>query len=309
MQRLSGRIVVVGGANLDTVGHSFKPLIPRDSNPGYVRRSAGGVGRNVAENLARLGVETALITAFGNDANASDVVTRCEEAGIDLSRSIHVEIPGSVYIAILDEAGEMALALSDMRPLDRLTPEVLEQRREFIDGAQLVVADANLPSESLAWLASQARPPILFDPVSTSKAARASAFAGQLSAIKCNVAEAAMLLAGGSRAPGDPKWLARRLLGTGMLSVFVTAGPDGVFYADAAGDGHVPAPRTTLADATGAGDAFTAGVAVAMLAGMSARHAAELGSTMAGLALASEHTVSDHVTPELLEAELGRWRR
>lgn len=305
---LDGRIVVIGGANLDIVGHSFKPLVERDSNPGYVRRSAGGVGRNVAENLARLGVATSLVSAFGNDTNARDVVAGCEASGVDLSASIHVEMAGSLYLAILDDGGDMALALSDMRALDRLTPAVLESRKELIDGAQLVVADANLPSETLAWLAAEARPPILFDPVSTGKAARAAAFAGELSAIKCNAAEAAMLLAEGTRAPDDPAWLAERLLGTGMLAAYVTAGAGGVYYADAAGSGHLPAPRTTLADATGAGDAFTAGVAVAMLAGVSARHGAEFGTRLAGLTLASEHTVSDHVVPDVLADELERWR-
>lgn len=308
MPPVEGRVVVVGGANLDLVGHSFKPLIERDSNPGYVRRSAGGVGRNVAENLARLGIDTALVTAFGNDVNGREVAAGCESAGVDLSGSIQVDLPGSLYLAILDEGGDMALALSDMRALDRLTPAVLEERRGLLDGAQLVVADANLPSETLGWLVSEAHAPILFDPVSTGKAAGAAAFVGQLTAIKCNAAEAAMLLADGSRAPDDPAWLAERLLGTGMLAAYVTAGTQGVYYADNAGSGHLPAPRTTLADATGAGDAFTAGVAAAMLAGVGARHAADFGSRLAGVTLASEHTVSDRITPDLLVQETERWR-
>lgn len=308
MQQVEGRVVVVGGANLDLVGHSFKPLVERDSNPGYIRRSAGGVGRNVAENLARLGIQTALVTAFGNDANARDVESGCASAGVDLSGSIHVDLPGSLYLAILDEGGDMALALSDMRALDRLTPAMLAKRRDLLDEARLLVADANLPPDTLGWLVSETRAPILFDPVSTGKAASAAAFVGELTAIKCNAAEAAMLLGAGTRAPDDPAWLAERLLSTGMLAAFVTAGTQGVYYADHAGSGHLQAPRATLADATGAGDAFTAGVAAAMLAGVSARHAAEFGSRLAGITLGSEHTVSDHITPDLLAHETERWR-
>lgn len=307
MQQVDGRVVVIGGANLDIVGHSFKPLVSRDSNPGFVRRSAGGVGRNAAENLARLGIETALVTAFGNDSAAHEVSERCEAVGVDLSGSIRVELPGSLYLAILDEGGEMALALSDMRALDRLTPQVLEERRELIDGAQLLVCDANLPAETLGWIASEARPPILFDPVSTGKAVRAAPIVGRLSAIKCNSAEAAMLLSNGSRVTDDPARLARRLVATGMLAAYVTSGAGGVHYADDVGSGHLPAPRTTLADATGAGDAFTAGVAAAMLAGVSARHAADFGTKLAGLTLASEHTVSDHVDETLLALEMETW--
>lgn len=308
MEQTLGRVVVVGGANLDIVGHSFRPLVERDSNPGYARRSAGGVGRNVAENLARLGIPTALITALGRDSNAEHVRERCELAGIDLSGTIEVDMPGSLYLAILDEGGELALALSDMRALDRLTPQVLEERSELLQSADLIVADANLPAETLSWLASEARPPLLFDPVSARKAEPASALLGALSAVKCTVAEAMSLLAEGTRAPEDPAWLAERLLGAGPLAAFVTAGAKGVYYADNAGRGHVPAPRATIADATGAGDAFTAGVAAGMLGGVSARHAAEFGSRLAGMTLSSEHTVSDEVTPEVLAKEIERWR-
>lgn len=307
-----GRVVVIGGANLDVVGHSFAPLVPSDSNPGYVRRSAGGVGRNIAENLARLGVSTTLITAFGQDANAEYVAEKCRSVGIDLSRSLMTELPGSLYLAILDDGGEMALALSDMRPLDRLTPRVLEERADVIDEAGLVVAEANLPYESLEWLA-QRRTRLLVDSVSTRKAEKLKPLLARFDALKCT-AEEALVMLGRQPGPRDPATererevpdrleLARALNSIGVESAFVTAGDRGTYYAADHRSGHLPAPRTTVANTTGAGDAFAAGVAAGLLMRGDAQAAARIGTRLAGVTLASEHTVSEHVSPELLFGE------
>ncbi len=305
---LPGRVVVVGGANLDVVGHSFAPLVAEDSNPGFVRRSAGGVGRNIAENLARLGVETSLLTVFGNDVNAREVMDRCTSSGIDLSLSATVDLPGSLYLAILDDGGDMALALSDMRALERLTPAMLAERAADLAAADLIVIDANLPSESLAWLAEEALAPLVVDAVSTTKAERLGPYLSSFAVLKCNAAEASMLL--GDQADRlDAEEIAERLNGVVRGPVFVTAAAGGVSYADATERGHLPAPHAAVANATGAGDAFTAGLVAAQLAGVTAPHAAAFGSALAALTLASQHTVSERVNPEVLGKAMKEWNR
>jgi len=292
------RVVVVGGANTDIVGHSFGALIERDSNPGYVRLSAGGVGRNIAENLARLGASVELITALGGDHNAEQLAQRCRQTGVGVDLALVVpELPGSLYIAILDEGGDMALALNDMRALDRLTPSVLAERTEALQAADLVVLDANPDPESLEWIADAAQAPLLLDPVSASKAPRALGILGRLAALKCNAMEAGALL--GSPTPRgvlQVEEAASGLLLTGVSSVYITAGPSGVHYASEAERGWVAAPRVGVANATGAGDAFCAGVGMGILDGLSPRSCASLGTVLAGFALASEHTVSERVT-------------
>ena len=107
------RAVAVGAANIDLNGFPGQPLVMRDSNPGHIRTCPGGVARNIAENLARLGVPVALITALGNDTGGASLRASCRELGIRLDRS--VEVPGhpsSTYMAIMDEEGDMALGLS-----------------------------------------------------------------------------------------------------------------------------------------------------------------------------------------------------
>jgi len=292
------RVVVVGGANTDIVGHSFEPLIEHDSNPGYTRVSLGGVGRNIAENLARLGVAVDLVTALGGDHNADLLTERCRAIGIGMDAALVVpELPGSLYIAILDDGGEMALALNDMRALDRLVPSVLAERADVLHGADLVVLDANVDPESLAWVASHVRVPLLLDPVSAAKAPRARGILSRLAALKCSVLEAGSLLGGvepRSRAGIENAATALRAKGVG--SVYLTAGPEGVHYASESERGWIHAPRVGVANATGAGDAFCAGVAAGMLEGYSAKQCAVLGTVLAGFALASEHTVSERVT-------------
>ena len=107
--------VVVGGANMDIGGRSYAPLVPRDSNPGQVRMSLGGVGRNIAHNLCLLGTEVKFLTAFGDDLSAQKLAASCGELGMDISHAL--QIPGaatSTYLFISGPEGDMALAVSDM---------------------------------------------------------------------------------------------------------------------------------------------------------------------------------------------------
>ena len=82
--------VVCGGVNIDIGAHSFAPLRAKDSNPGKVELSLGGVGRNIAHNMRLLGVPTYLLTAVGGDSRASQVEESCKELGIDLSHALRV---------------------------------------------------------------------------------------------------------------------------------------------------------------------------------------------------------------------------
>ncbi|MDO9107526.1 MAG: PfkB family carbohydrate kinase, partial [Coriobacteriia bacterium] len=104
----SQHVVVVGGANTDIVGTPVRPLVARDSNPAAICSSPGGVGRNMAENLVRLGVQTSLVTAFGADEASTHLQAHCRKLGMDTSGSVQAHgLPGSRYLAILDDQGDM----------------------------------------------------------------------------------------------------------------------------------------------------------------------------------------------------------
>ena len=299
------RIVVIGGANTDIAGASSAALRACDSNPGHIRVSAGGVGRNVAENLARLRTRVSLVTAFGGDEAGRALMAACRDAGIDVSASIVAEdLPGAQYLAILDERRDMALAVNDMRVLDLVTPDALAEpaRAALLADAALLVVDTNVPAASLEWLAATVTAPIVLEPVSEAKAGRAAGILSRVAALTPNAAEAAVLL--GHEVAGLEGALAaaRELVALGAGAAFVTCGVAGTAWADATASGTTSAPRVAVANASGAGDAFCAGVAWALLAGRGVGDAARLGTSLASIALADEDTVSRRVTPEAVLA-------
>ena len=190
-------VVVVGGVNLDIGGRPHGELVAADSNPGQVRMSLGGVGRNIAHNMALMGLDVRMLTAFGDDMNAQRIAASCGELGIDISQCLTV--PGgatSTYLFITDGHGDMALAVSDMEIYEHVTPAFLAGRARLLQNAQLLVVDTNIPAQSIAWLAENIRLPIFADPVSTAKAVKVKPVLGRLHTLKPNRIEAEGLLSG-----------------------------------------------------------------------------------------------------------------
>ena len=301
LSAIGGTVVVIGGANTDIVGLSDAALIQSDSNPGHVRVSAGGVGRNIAENLARLGVSTQLVTVFGGDAEARALRESCEEATIGLAGALTAdELPGARYLAIADEAGDMALALNDMRALELLTPAYLASGAPaaVLASADLVVVDANIAPDALAYVAAAVEAPILADSVSVAKAPRLIPLLPRLAALKTNLLEAERLL--GDEAPvsqdgSDPtpgQRAASALARLGTDSVFLTMAEEGCAFASGDGAGTLRATGANIVDTTGAGDSFTAGVAIGLLGGLLPLEVAAVGSAIAAHTMAVERSVN-----------------
>ncbi|MDH4137735.1 MAG: PfkB family carbohydrate kinase, partial [Anaerolineae bacterium] len=108
----SPQVIVVGAASVDTKGRPRKALVPGTSNPGDIRISVGGVGRNIAENLARLGVRTTLLSAVGDDEWGQRILESTAAGGVDVSQVlINVEHSSAAYLAILDETGEKSISI------------------------------------------------------------------------------------------------------------------------------------------------------------------------------------------------------
>ncbi|HWQ58847.1 MAG TPA: PfkB family carbohydrate kinase, partial [Clostridia bacterium] len=97
-----GYVAGIGALNADFIGRSRETPVMRDSNPGYARLNAGGVTRNILENLARMGLECRLLTAVGRDALGDMALAATRKAGVDVSRALIVsDEPTSTYCAIL----------------------------------------------------------------------------------------------------------------------------------------------------------------------------------------------------------------
>ena len=190
-------VTVVGGVNMDIGGWPSEVPVDRDSNPGAVRMSLGGVGRNIAHNMSLLGLDVRMVTAFGDDLYAQKIAASCGELGIDISQSpVIPEGHTSTYLFINDEKGDMLLAVSDMDIYRHLTPQLLSQRQKLLSGSQVLVIDTNIPAESIAYLAENCPVPIFADPVSTAKAVKLQPVLGRLHTLKPNRIEAEGLLSG-----------------------------------------------------------------------------------------------------------------
>ena len=313
-----GYIFCIGAANLDIHGFSSQPLLARESNPGAVHRSAGGVSRNIAENLVRLGHRVKLVTTFGDDLAGRYLHDRCTQLGIDTSHALTVEdIPTSTYISLNDPDGDMALAVSDMRVLDALSRAHLESISDQIDGARAVVIDAGLPPDCIEYLAeryagrrggsygaSGGGPAVFVNPVSVKKCVRMHQYTGHFFGACMNRTEAATLSGIPIDSHSDIPRAATALHQAGIAQVFITSGVEGAWYCDGLKEGHLVAPAVQLRNATGAGDAFTAGVVHAYMSGRNIREAARTGLAVASLALESSDTVSADVRSATVESRL-----
>lgn len=300
--------VVAGGVNIDIGGTADRALVAADSNPGRVRTSLGGVGRNIAHNMALLGMDVRLVTALGDDANGQRIRRSCGELGIDLSRTLNV-VGGSTstYLFISDERGEMVLALSDMEIYQALTPTYLATLGSFLNGAQLVIADTNLPASSLAWLAEHVKVPLFVDPVSTMKAEKLWPILGKIHTLKPNRLEA-QLLSGISITDENSLHRATdRLLAAGLHRVFISLGPDGVLAADQNSRFHLPCCPGRAINATGCGDAFMAALAWSWLEGLELEETARTGLAGASIALEGADTINSNMNAEALrkKARIG----
>ena len=285
--------VVVGGANMDIGGRSMGPLVPRDSNPGRVRMSLGGVGRNIAHNLALLGVEVRLLTAFGDDVSAQKLAASCGELGIDISQALQVPNGAtSTYLYLAGPDGDMELAVSDMEIYDHLTPAFLQSRSALLSNAQLVVTDTNIPEASLQWLAENCRVPLFADPVSTAKAEKLRPILGKLHTLKPNRLEAELLSGVAITDISSARRAAQALLDTGLRRVFLSLGAGGVLAADHNSALHLPCPPAEMVNTTGCGDAFMAAIAWAYLEGTDLEATARLGLAASAIAMGSAETIN-----------------
>ncbi len=297
---MNKRALVIGGANMDVGGRSHEPLRERDSNPGVISTSLGGVGRNIAHNLCLLGVDTAMLTMLGDDVFGADIRRNAAKIGLDLRLS--ETIPNehtSTYLYTLDADGDMVLAISDMDIVQRITPSFLAERIEAINAFDLVVVDGNLSVGSLEYLAEHCMAPMVCDPVSAIKAVKLKTVLGRLYAIKPNRIEAEVLSGIPINDEESLHQAAKAILAAGTKQVYISLGEDGAFAMDANGTmARVPCPQVTVANATGGGDAMTAALSACMMEGKSLRETAELAICAGALACTAQETIHPRMSWE-----------
>lgn len=284
----NGYITVFGGANVDIGGTPDGPLTLQDSNPGTIRTSMGGVGRNIAHNLALLGCRVKLVSAFGDDAHGRQLLESCEALGIDAGESL---IAGdgqtSAYLYITREDGEMELAVNDMRVFQRVTPDFVAEKAALLGGSRLVIVDANLPERTIEAICRLSPCPVFAEPVSCAKARRLNRSLGLLHTVTPNLLEAEVL----TERHIDPEDVdslsaaADALLAEGVRQVIITLGARGCFFTDGRVRGVLPALPVRMVNGNGAGDALLSGFAAGYCRGLGLEASVRLGMAAASITL------------------------
>ena len=278
-------VIVIGGANMDVKAKSSAANKLGTSNPGIVNVTAGGVGRNIAHNLARLGVSVALISVVGDDAQGAQLIHTTRKAGVDVSWVSKIGPATGSYVAMLDCDGELLTAVNDMRAVDLVTPSMIAAHAEVIEQARFVVADCNLPIETLKVLAQMVADRLVVEPVSVPKSRKLKMLlqSSPVFLATPNLDQLEELC--GSRSIDE---VAAQLHKMGLRNAVMHAGAEGAFVSgDGVGDHVPPQPVGSIVDVTGAGDAAVAGLVFGLLQGHSLIDAAALGQKLAGQVIAS----------------------
>lgn len=298
-------VVVLGGANMDICAAPCGKLVQGDSNPGKVTTSAGGVGRNVAENITKLGIETKLITALGKDHYGNLILDHCQAAGINMDHVLQLEDERtSTYVSILDGTGDLSVAVNDMTIMDLLTLTHLEAEKDMLSGAEIIVVDTNLNEEIIEYLATNFKSKSLFvDTVSSAKALRILPCLGSVHTLKMNRAEAAALCdiqsVKNDNLPEVTRWFHDR----GVKRVFVTLGAQGVFYSDDQENGILETNKadSLVVNTTGAGDAFVAGLGCAWINDMSLIDTVQFAQSAAMIAVEHRSAINPDMSRSAVE--------
>lgn len=305
-------VVCIGGANIDRKLRTLGPVQMGTSNPVSQHEAFGGVARNIAENLARLGLPVRLLSAVGDDAAGQSLLAQAQSVGIDVRACLTMagRHSGS-YTALLNDDGDMVLALAHMECCDALTPDFLQSRAPQRGNAALTIADLNLPKDSVALLIKEAHrheSELMVVAVSEPKMARLPVDLRGLRWLILNLGELETVVAQRIQGAAALGAACRQLQARGVRDVIVTMGGQGVALTDPGaehGVRYLPAPLVNMRDATGAGDAFAAGVAWSL-----SRHpddlglACEYGLKLARLTLESDATVATSISPTIFEEEI-----
>jgi len=307
-----GHVLVVGSAGIDVKGiYNSGDLEWGTSNLGTIRNTVGGVARNIAENLARLELETILLTAVGDDIQGKRIIEECENTGINCDHILEVEDSRTgTYMALLKPDGQLHVAISDFEITSYIDSDYLLDHEDLFKDALMIVIDATLSEDTLETvfdIAIRYKIKVCADPTTPALASRLCPHLSHLYLVVPNASETSAMC-GPAQEPTDRDSAiatAREFVSKGAGIAVVTLGKQGLAYADRGGSGFIQAVNTEIIDTTGAGDAFSGAAIFGLLNGVPVDEAMRLGITAASLTIESRHTVFPELSQDLLYEKLS----
>ena len=301
-------IVVIGTVFVDVKGFPLDKYIPQGRNVGNIEQVHGGVGRNVAEDIANVELRPTYVSLVNNDSTGEEVVRKLRAHKVNTDYILPVRNGMGTWLAVFDHAGDVVASISQRPNVDPLIDLLEEKGDEIISNAESIVIEICLDKEIVKRvfrLAKKYAKPIYAVVANMSIAVERRDFLQDTACFICNRQEAGILFSDDYSEKTIPEMeaiLAEKVRRARIPSMIITLGDKGAVYADMFGyKGYCPARNVIVKDTTGAGDAFCAGVAVGLTYGKTLAEACEIGSFLA----ASVIMTSENVCPRFLPTELG----
>ncbi|GHU67228.1 carbohydrate kinase [Clostridia bacterium] len=295
-------VVSIGGSTYDIIALSLGSVNLHDSNPSNISVGCGGVGRNIAENTARLGISTSLISAFGTDVFSDALIASCKSVGIDYHKSyIKTDSNACMYLGFLDTKGELLLAAADVSLIETFPDSAFKDAADYINKHRIVCLDANLNENQLLMIAQQCTQTLIGDTVSIVKAPRFRKILPYLHAVKTNKGELSAITNREINDRQSIKDAGQILLHDGVKQVYITLGQAGACCVEAEKTTWIDGFPTEVCSVSGVGDAFCAAIAFGILHGLSTPEVLLRGSAMSHITLKSMNTVSPLMSEETVQ--------
>ena len=301
-------MVIIGMIFVDVKGYPEAAFIPTGRNVGRVERVHGGVGRNIAEDIANCELRPTLVSLVEESGDGQDVVRKLNNHKVD-TRYIRKTRDGmGTWLAVFDNDGDVAASISQRPNLMPINDILDEQGDEIFSNADSIIVEIDLDKEIIKRvfkLAKKHGKKVYAAVGNMSIALERRDFLKSIDCLVCNIQEAGMLFFDDFSEKSTEEMvdiLAEKVKAAKIPSMIVTMGGKGAIYADLNGDkGYCPARKVEVKDTTGAGDSFCAGAAIGLTYGKSLKEACEIGSMLA----ASVIVTTESVCPRFLPRELG----
>ncbi|MDO5521817.1 MAG: carbohydrate kinase family protein [bacterium] len=299
-------VLVLGVSVYDIFGFTDQSYRDKDSNPGRVGVSFGGVCRNIAENTARVGVNTKFITVVGDDEKGKSLLEDAKEKKLDVDDSLI--IPGGstpTYMAILDDQGEMQSAIVDMKITDLMTTEFVDSKSSIIENSEYMVLDVDNPiilEHILTKYSGKTR--FIVDSVSAAKVLRVKHLINNLHTFKPNRHEAEVLCGFPIVSKEDVKKAGHYFRNLGIENVFISLDEDGIYYNNGIEEGVVKANGIPVINVTGAGDSCVAGLVYGYSKNLSIKDTVKYAIAMSAITISHKQTIHPDMGCELVEQYL-----
>ena len=292
------KIVTVGTVYVDIKGYPDGEYFPTGRNAGDIKYFHGGVARNIAEDVAKLGEDSMLVSLVDRSGVAADLIKHLKDVNVRTDYVKATEKGMGTWMAVFDNNGELCGSISKRPELLPICDTLRADEEQIFQGAAgiLLEIDIDEPIVDLTMRMAEKYGIPVYAVISNMTIAKERIeYIRKTTCFFCNRLEAEIFFDKKTEGLSPQEMLdllKRELKRLGMKAMVITMDADGAVYSDAEGEaGHCPAQPITVVDTTGAGDAFFAGTSVGLLRRLPFAEACILGTKAAASVLTTKENV------------------